>query len=361
MKVSPILQILDLARWAPSGDNTQPWRFEVVDEHHVVIHGHDTRSHCVYDLDGHPSQMSIGALIENAAIAATAHGLGMTASRRPDTAETEPTFDLRFHADPALQRSPLVPFIPWRSVQRRPLSRRPLTQVESTALAASVGNGYQVLWLASAADRRRAAWLLYASAELRLTMPEAYEVHRAIIQWGARFSVDRVPSQALGADALSVQFMRFGMRSWDRIRWLNRFAAGTVLPRLQLDLLPRLCCAAHYAIVADRPPVTIDDHVAAGRAMQRFWLTATQLGLQAQPEVTPLVFARYARTGRQFTSVPGRMELATRIERRLDALLSGQSARAVWFGRVGAGERAQARSERLPLSALLGPGPRRPG
>jgi nitroreductase len=25
-------QILDLARWAPSGDNTQPWRFEIKGE-----------------------------------------------------------------------------------------------------------------------------------------------------------------------------------------------------------------------------------------------------------------------------------------------------------------------------------------
>ena len=27
-----LVKILDLARWAPSGDNTQPWRFEIVDE-----------------------------------------------------------------------------------------------------------------------------------------------------------------------------------------------------------------------------------------------------------------------------------------------------------------------------------------
>ena len=52
--------ILDQARWAPSGDNTQPWRFEVRGARHVVVHGFDTRSHCVYDLDGHPSQLSLG-------------------------------------------------------------------------------------------------------------------------------------------------------------------------------------------------------------------------------------------------------------------------------------------------------------
>ena len=43
--------ILDHARWAPSGDNSQPWRFEVISDVHVVVHGFDTRNHCVYDRD----------------------------------------------------------------------------------------------------------------------------------------------------------------------------------------------------------------------------------------------------------------------------------------------------------------------
>ena len=43
--------ILDLARWAPSGDNVQCWRFEIVGERHVVVHGFDTRAHVVYEPD----------------------------------------------------------------------------------------------------------------------------------------------------------------------------------------------------------------------------------------------------------------------------------------------------------------------
>lgn len=70
-----IVKILDLARWAPSGDNTQPWRFEIVADHHVAVHGHDTRDWCLYDLDGHASHMAHGALLETIRVAATAFGL----------------------------------------------------------------------------------------------------------------------------------------------------------------------------------------------------------------------------------------------------------------------------------------------
>src|SRR5690606_12584640 len=82
---------------------------------------------------------------------------------------------------------------------------------------------------------------------------------------------------------------------------LNRFFAGTLLPRLQMDLLPGYFCAAHFVIVAQRPLQNVGDHIAGGRALQRFWLTATSLGLQFQPEMTPLIFSRYSIHGREFT------------------------------------------------------------
>ena len=105
------LQILELARWAPSGDNTQPWRFEVLDARRLVVHGHDTRDYCVYDLDGHPSQMSIGALLETMAIAASTVQLAMVATRREQAPDTEPTIDVSFLPAPALEADPLADYI----------------------------------------------------------------------------------------------------------------------------------------------------------------------------------------------------------------------------------------------------------
>ena len=76
-----ILAVLELARWAPSGDNAQPWRFEIVDDATLIVHGFDTRAHCVYDLDGRASQIAQGALLETIRIAATGQGLGQVYPR----------------------------------------------------------------------------------------------------------------------------------------------------------------------------------------------------------------------------------------------------------------------------------------
>src|SRR5512145_3257465 len=67
-------QVLELARWAPSGDNTQPWRFEIRSDSEFLVHGYDTRTHCVYDLDGTASQFAHGALLETVTLAATRFG-----------------------------------------------------------------------------------------------------------------------------------------------------------------------------------------------------------------------------------------------------------------------------------------------
>ena len=136
----------DLARWAPSGDNTQPWRFEIKDELAVVVRGFDTRDHCVYDLDGHPSQMALGALLENMRIAATAHGCAPEVKRRLDVPEEKPTSEVRFVPEPKLESSPLIPFITIRTVQRRPLSTVPLTAEQKSLLEASVAPDHEIVW-----------------------------------------------------------------------------------------------------------------------------------------------------------------------------------------------------------------------
>jgi nitroreductase len=348
-----IEQLLDLARWAPSGDNSQPWRFELGYESHVVVHGFDTRDHCVYDLDGRPSQISLGALLETLSIAASAHGLTMQAQRRADVPDCTPTYDIQFESTRDRPVDPLIAAITARCVKRQAMGLRALTQQQKQALERSVAPDYRIMWLEGFHDRFRTALLMFHNAKLRLTMPEAYPTHRAIIQWNSRFSEDRIPDQALGIDPLTARLMRFALGSWRRVEFLNRYLAGTWTPRLQMDFIPGMACAAHFAIKAMREPSTSDDFVAAGRAVQRCWLTATTLGLFQQPEMTPLIFARYVRNGIGFTSQRGLQQLAGELEAKTTRLVGPDVERAVWLGRIGAGSAPVARSTRRPLAELM--------
>lgn len=105
-----LLRILDLARWAPSGDNTQPWRFEILSNSHVVVHGSDTRQTVVYDRQGFASQTATGILLETMAIAASGFGFQIQIdSRTNDPDEEHPLYDVHFKKDLTIEVDPLFP------------------------------------------------------------------------------------------------------------------------------------------------------------------------------------------------------------------------------------------------------------
>lgn len=352
MPAGALQAILHLARWAPSGDNTQCWRFKVLADDHFVVHGFDTREHCVYDLDGHPSQISFGALLETVAIAASAHGLRADVTRRTTSDESRPEFDVRLVLDGAITASPLLGAITVRTVQRRPMSTRPLTEADKSALEASVGDRYSVTWIEGFQGKFAAARLMFNNARLRLTMPEAFETHRRIIHWGVDRSPDRVPDKALGVDAATLKLMKWAMVSWKRMSTVNALT-GTWAPRLQMDLIPGLACAAHFILKAKQQPVTIDDYVAAGRAVQRFWLTLTARGLFMQPEMTPLIFSKYVREQKTFTTTTALHEQAAKLRAQADHLIFTDTLFPVYMGRLGAGPAPTARSERRSVEELM--------
>ena len=346
-------QILDLARWAPSGDNTQPWRFEILSDCEILVHGYDTRDHVVYDLDGWASQVSHGALLETLSLAATRFGLRAQTSMADAAEDGRITYRVHLELDPAVTEDPLVAAIPVRVVQRRPMRPVPLRPEERRALEDAV-RPYSLAWFESWRARWQVAALNARSAHIRLTIPEAFAVHKAVIAWNTTTSDDRLPDASLGADPVLLAVMRWAMGSWDRARFLNQYLAGTAMPRLTLDLLPGLLCSAHFALIAPNNPNGIVDRVAAGRAVQRLWLTATKLNLQMQPAYTPLVFARYAREERRFTSVEQAYVTAREIARRLEGMLgSPEAVRALFLGRIGPARAVKGRSVRLPLDRLI--------
>lgn len=349
-----IEKILDLARWAPSGDNTQPWRFEIIDDRHVIIHGFDTRKDCVYDFRGHGSHLAQGALLESISLAASGHGLKTSIDIRSDSNDEHPLFDVNFTEEPDLHPDPLLPYIRDRSVQRRPYSTRPLIQDEKELLTASVKPLYDVTWLEGLPLKLQMAQLLSHAGKLRLSIPEAYEVHRKIIQWNATFSKDRVPDQAIGLDKMTLRLMHWVMKSWRRVDFFNTFLAGSFVPRIELDIIPAIACAAHFFIIAKNKPDSLMDYIQAGRAMQRFWLTAEKLGLQLQPEMSPLIFRNYDVNGISVSIRKGADLAAKKIAQELDSLAgnSNLGKDIVFMGRIGSGQKPSARSVRIPLERL---------
>jgi hypothetical protein len=349
-----LMQILDLARWAPSGDNTQPWRFEIVAGDHIAVHGSDTRDWCVYDFDGHASHMAHGALLETLRIAATAFGLRAGWSLREGCPDSAPIYDVRLIADADLAVDPLNAYIEKRTVQRRPMRVTRLTEQSKSALEQAVGDYYQLGFFETLPRRLKVAGLLWDSAYIRLTCPEAYAVHRDVIEWNARFSHDRIPEQAVGVDPVTAKLMHWVLQSWKRVVFFNTFLMGTILPRIQLDFVPAIACSAHVLMRPRRAPSSLQEHAEAGMALQRLWLTATSVGLHLQPEMTPIIFRWYAQARRPLSSSPRINLQVRRLASKLDVLLGVSGTEpAAFFCRVGFSRPPASRSLRKSLMSLM--------
>jgi nitroreductase len=348
-----LLQILDFARWAPSGDNTQPWRFEIVADDRVAIHGYDTRKDVLYDFDGHASQMAHGALLETLTLAATRFGLEADWQIRADRSDSAPIYDVTLLPSTTAE-NPLVASIQSRSVQRRKMQTTPLTAAQKDALIAAVGNDYSLQFLESFSERFATALLLWKNAYLRLTCPEAYPVHRDIIEWNARYSIDRIPDQAVGTDPLTTRLMQWAMQSWERVDFLNRYLGGTILPRVELDFIPAINCATHVLLRPRRRQTNLADHVDAGRALQRLWLTVTHFGLHLQPEMTPVIFRWYVQAARPVSRKPEINAGALALAKQFEHLVSAQPGDGfAFFCRVGQSPPPAARSLRKAVRDLM--------
>lgn len=353
-----LFRILTLARWASSGDNVQPWRFEILSDRHVVVHGMDTRKNVVYDRCGSASQMASGILLETIRIAASGFGLRSSFSSNTNDPENEhPLYDVRFEPS-RIEEDILFPFIEKRFVNRLPMRTSPLKNEEKSFLMnesiTSDQGRYEIVWLESLSEKLSMMEICRLSGKIRLESPKAHSVHRDTIDWGSSVSFDKIPDQSLGISPFLLPMVRWAMAEKRRTDWLNRIPGGTFFPRFQTDIFPSVACAAHFVILASHPRRTLMDQIDAGRSVCRFWLAATSLGLHIQPEMAPVIFRSYCLAGEPFSDDSGLFDMAKKLSVLMDRLIGREDRPDILFmGRIGRGKAPSSRAHRLPLRDLL--------
>ncbi|WP_340118764.1 ThiF family adenylyltransferase [Pelagibius sp. 7325] len=350
-------RILDLARWAPSGDNSQPWRFEILDGDNLRIHLRAQTDEDIYDYnDGQPTLLSGGMLLETMRIAASAYGRLLTWSH-------EESDGLNHRIAVSMVRSPvtadpLLAAVKSRSVDRGAYHRRRLGEDDKAALTAALGDDLRIHWHETFGDRLALARLNARATDIRLRIREAFQVHRRVIDWSHDLSPTGIPAKAVGLDAMTLKIMRWGFGDWRRLERMNAMPGSTGPAILQMDILPAVHSAALFTIRSATPPAAgrhdPETLLRFGCALQRFWLTAEQRGLGLQPALATAIFAHYGRHDIDFTPDEKIRAKAKGLADELNRRGLGADD-LVFLGRIGRAKRrlAYPRSIRRPLSDLL--------
>jgi hypothetical protein len=338
--------LLAAAARAPSGDNTQPWRFVVGDET-VGLELDPGRDPSPMNSGQRMARIAVGAALEN--LLRAARCLGLRAELAPDPGPFLALVRLAGFGNGAAQVDPLLGA---RMTNRRAYNGQPVAPEALARLARDTPDleGVSTHWVVGAERLGALARVVGSADALMFGEPTMRRAFLANVRFDrpAAEAVDEGLSLASlelsGPDRLALRVMR---RTPDPVLRLGGAPAMFNAKARQLVVSSSGLCL----VSAPDGPAATDLNV--GRAVQRAWLATTAEGLAAQPMMSlPVLDNALEHGGDRLREALGVGRVAALIDelRGLVAELGG--GRLAWLMRFGFAPPPSGRTGRLPIEHL---------
>lgn len=254
---------------APSGHNTQPWTFKCRKKA-LQIHPDFNRALPVVDPDNHALYISLGCAAENVILAARGEGLHPELSLESDPEGIEYISIGLSEADPICY-DPLLEFVESRQVTRNAYSNQSVSVRDTRELAeASRMEGVEVRILTSPAQRTALEPLIIEGSDLQF---KNRDFVGELVSW-IRFSKSEAKRERDGIWHASMGMPATGRCLGELI--MKRFVSAKSEAKRWKGLLR--ATAGFAVFIAGKNDIA--HWVNVGRALQRFGLAATRLGIQ---------------------------------------------------------------------------------
>jgi molybdopterin/thiamine biosynthesis adenylyltransferase len=344
----PIDVIADAARWAPSGGNIQPWRFEA-DAKEIRMYLVPERT-TTMDVEHRGSYVGIGAALFNGRVAASAQKNLGSIRLFPEGSPSHHVATLQIGSSTDHEILPLQPHLRTRAANRQVGDPSPIDDEVVQLLARGVEREGARLRILTARDRMGScAEVLAESDRLRFLIPTLHREMVGELRWPGRDSLEEgLDVRTLELSPPEMAALEI-MRRADVMEQLADWRAGQALGGRTFATVGSSSALAVITV----PRTDAIWYVRGGAAVERFWLTAELHGLAVQP-VSPIFL--YAVDEKDYLELGG--------ERHIDALF-GLSKRFNELWDLDDGERVallfrithaappSVHSARLPLAHLL--------
>ena len=338
-------KILEAAVAAPSGDNCQPWEFEIADGSIRLFNlpGRDTS---LYNFEQRASMAAHGALLENLSIAARHLGYECKMSLFPEPANPELVATVELTpAKP--EHQPLFDAIFQRTTNRRVFDGGELSAVQKADLK-NAGEGIAGVRVHLADSREEITRLAQAlSANDRLVF-ENENLHKFLFDH-LRWSEEEARLTRDGLDIRTFELSKldaFGfslMKYWSFVSLLNKLGIAKKVQR-QAE---KLCLSASAILAVTVSGDSLDDYLQGGRGMERVWLEATRQGLSCHSVSGLAYLVLRLKAGSVGGLSPAHQEMIRDVFQQLDAIFPMKGEVPVMLFRLGKSDPPSARSLRI--------------
>lgn len=285
-------QFVAAANLAPSGGNSQPWKWHYQDG---VLHLFYDKiaSEAFLDYRDSSSLISLGAAIENLLLTADQHNFSVNwayAVTNFPTHIASFTFEKAINEPSELTRS-LAAQINNRHTNRKKSIKTEMTEQEVAYLSSVVNDVPRtaIEWLFDE-DKQKVIGEIVAETDLmRFFTPDAhYDFVHKEMRWTPAEVEDR-------KDGIGVHTLDLGMNDLIGLRllkdpnaidFLRKINGGSVFKKVSLT---QMTTASGVGLVT-MPSTSDQDFLEGGRAVERLWLAAAALGYQMHPLSVPLAF-----------------------------------------------------------------------
>jgi hypothetical protein len=328
----PLGKIIEAGTQAPSGDNCQPWRFQMGADSIDLFNVPD-QDDSLYNYRQRASLIALGACIENMLIAAAHLGLEAQVDYFPDPG------DVRHVAHMTLSRGinlpdSLYPAIAERTINRKKYSGGALSPEQSLALAAA-GRLVPGSALVLHQDERKisvAADLVACSDRLVFENPSLHGFLFDHLRWNPK---DAEASRD-GMDILTLELAPRDKLFFPLLKHFNlvRLARGFGATRLIAANARKLMLSASAVGLISIATDANTSWLSSGRLLERVWLEATRLGLAFHLMTGITLLLQKVREGDAEGLGRNNLELLTKAEALLTKLTGDTAITALLF-RVG--------------------------
>ncbi len=351
------LQMAEAARMAPSADNMQPWRILNRDSH-LLLHHDRARSHSLLDSERMIPHISLGMCLENMLLAAAAAGTPMGSLLFPDPDDPSliaALFPAREHGQVELDRA-LAAQIAARHTDRTHGNGSPLRSSDLDALEAAVAAipGAVVHPVTDRAEIERIADISGKADRLRIMNEHG---HAEFFNKQLRWSHEEALRTGDGLDIETLELTateRVGLRmasSSLAMRTIRRVSGGKALEKLTANAVR----SASAVALLTMPQIDAGQCIQGGRAAQRLWLKATELGLSVHPLSAAIFLARPARRPEDPSLTGPERAEALALHSALLDVFRLQAGEPVFMVRLSRTAGPSTRSVRRPLNAVYLP------